>query len=78
MSPGQQLLNEEYQKRKQRNENFSLRSFAKWLDISPAQLSQMMSGKRTISLKSAKKLSQKLGLSPFEKKSFINYRRPFS
>ena len=71
MNPGQKLLKEEFQKRREKNQNFSLRSFARWLGTSPAQLSQMMSGKRPISAKSIKKFSQKLELSPFEKKELL-------
>ena len=66
-----ELLTSEFNKRKQRNPNFSLRSFAKWLDISPAQLSQMMTGKRPFTIKSLKKISGRLGLSPSEEKSLF-------
>ncbi|OFZ29327.1 MAG: hypothetical protein A2622_07885 [Bdellovibrionales bacterium RIFCSPHIGHO2_01_FULL_40_29] len=44
-----------------------MRSFAKWLSVSPAQLSQMMTGKRPITLKSMRKISERLGLSPHER-----------
>lgn len=71
MNLGQKLLKEEFQKRREKNHNFSLRSFARWLGTSPAQLSQMMSGKRPVSAKSIKKFSQKLELSPFEKKELL-------
>jgi len=69
MQSAQELLQSEFSKRKERNPNFSLRSFAKWLGISPAQLSQMMTGKRAITLKLMKKISDRLGLSPSEKKA---------
>lgn len=72
MQSPQQLLNDEFKKRRSRNSNFSLRSFAKWLQISPAQLSQMMTGKRSITLKSLEKISSRLALSPSEKKSLMN------
>lgn len=72
MNLGQQFLKDEYQKRKNKNENFSLRSFARWLGTSPAQLSQMMSGKRPVSVKSIQKFSQKLELSPFEKTKWLS------
>lgn len=67
-----ELLIQEFDKRRARNPNFSLRAFAKWLKFSPAQLSQMMSGKRPVTLNSAKKISERLGLSPAENKAFIN------
>ena len=67
-----EMLNSEFNKRKGRNPNFSLRSFAKWLKISPAQLSQMMTSKRPITINSAQKIGDRLGLSPIEKKALIN------
>lgn len=67
MQNAQELLIAELNKRKGINPNFSMRSFAKWLGVSPAQLSQMMAGKRTITLKSMKKISERLGLSPHER-----------
>ena len=66
-----EFLNFEYQKRKQRNPNYSLRSFAKWLSISPAQLSQMLSGKRTITLKTLKKINDRLALSPQDNRELM-------
>lgn len=79
MQNPQELLNQEFLNRRNKNPNFSLRSFAKWLQISPAQLSQMMTGKRTITLKSLKKISDRLALSPVEKKklmeSFLNEKK---
>jgi plasmid maintenance system antidote protein VapI len=65
------FLNSEYRKRKDRNPNFSLRSFAKWLDVSPAQLSQMMAGKRNITFRTLKKINDRLGLSPVNSQELI-------
>lgn len=67
MQNAQKLLITELNKRKEINPNFSMRSFAKWLGVSPAQLSQMMAGKRPITLKSMRKISERLGLSPHER-----------
>jgi len=72
MSNARELLQHEFQKRKGRNPNFSLRAFARWLGLSPAQLSQMMTGKRPVTLKSMKKIGARLGLSPSEKKTFLS------
>lgn len=72
MQTPQELLTSEFDKRKKRNANFSLRSFAKWLGISPAQLSQMMTGKRPITLNTLKKITDRLGLSPLEKKNLLH------
>jgi uncharacterized protein (TIGR02147 family) len=66
-------LKEEYLKRRKRNPDFSLRSFAKWLRISPAQLSQILSGKRPLTQKTAAQLSERLGFSPKEKLEFLSY-----
>lgn len=67
----QNILLLEFEKRKKRNNNFSLRSFARYLGFSPAQLSQMMSGKRPITLNMAKKIIEKLDYSPHEKQQFL-------
>lgn len=69
MQNTQELLITELNRRKSINPNFSMRSFAKWLGVSPAQLSQMITGKRPITLKSMKKISDRLGLSPNERNS---------
>ncbi len=61
-----EILRIELLKRQKINPLFSMRSFAKWLNLSPAQLSQIMSGKRPLTIKTFKKISQKLILSPLE------------
>ena len=68
MQTPQELLTTEYAKRKERNPNFSIRAFARFLEVSPAQLSQMMTGKRSITVKSIQKISARLNLSPSEKR----------
>jgi transcriptional regulator with XRE-family HTH domain len=72
MQKAQEFICQEYALRKKRNPNFSLRAFARWLDISPGQLSQMMTGKRTITPETLKKIGQRLGLSPAEKKLLMS------
>lgn len=72
MQSPREFLKQEYVRRRAQNPNFSLRSFAKWLKISPSQLSQMLSGKRKITLKILKKMSGKLSLSPIEKKQLLS------
>lgn len=71
MQTPQDFINSEYQKRKERNPNYSLRSFARWLSVSPAQLSQMMTGKRSITLKTMKKINDRLGLSPASSQDLV-------
>lgn len=62
------LLQEELQRRKDKNPAYSLRAFAKSLSMSPAQLSQLVSGKRPLTLKTFEKVARELMLSPIEKK----------
>ncbi|HXH31579.1 MAG TPA: TIGR02147 family protein [Bacteriovoracaceae bacterium] len=57
------LLQEELVTRCRKNPRYSLRSFAKTLDVSPAALSDMINGKRTITKRSVEKLGLLLGLS---------------
>ncbi len=66
-----QILKGELEKRQKNNSAYSLRSFAKFLEISPAALSQLMSGKRGISVKRLSKIIEKLSLPPSELKSLI-------
>lgn len=54
-------LNEELARRCSANENYSLRSFARNLDIDSSYLSKLTRGKRTISKKLAHKILEKLG-----------------
>jgi uncharacterized protein (TIGR02147 family) len=72
MRSAHEFLNHEFQRRKEKNPNFSLRAFAKWLNISPAQLSQMLAGKRPVTLNSLKKIVVRVGLSPGETKTLMN------
>ncbi len=71
MTESQKFLRNEFESRRKRNPSFSLRAFARWLEVSPAQLSQMITGKRTVSRRTLNKVSSKLGLSPSEKKRLL-------
>lgn len=73
----QEFLVSELKSRQILNPRFSLRSFAKYLAISPGQLSQLISGKRNLTPKQAQKIAERLGLTgrqvqtllaPFDKK----------
>ena len=64
MSAIAQLLKKELEKRQKNNPAYSLRAFANFLEMSPAALSQVMSGKRGISVKRLEKITETLGLSP--------------
>lgn len=58
-----EILNKELTKRIHRNPAYSLRAFAKQLEVSPSALSAMMSGKRPITKRSIELLGIRLGLS---------------
>ncbi len=63
------LLKKELDSRKSRNPNYSLRSFARSLDISPSRLSEILSGQR-MSMKTANKIATKLKLNENAKAEF--------
>jgi uncharacterized protein (TIGR02147 family) len=65
------LLANEFAKRKQRNVQYSLRAFARDLDIPPGRLSEIFSQKRALTLGIAEKISLRLVLSPTEKKKLL-------
>lgn len=65
------LMKAEFSERQKKNPAFSLRAYSRWLGLSPAQVSQIMSGKRSLTVKSLNKISDKLGLSPYEQKKFL-------
>ena len=69
-------LQKEYAARRARNPEFSVRAFARWLGISPAQLSQVLSEKRPLTLKMASKIAERLGFSPEERGRFLSESSP--
>ncbi len=62
----------EYLRRRQKNQSYSLRAFSKYLDISPATVSHLLSGKRVPSAKFATNLLAQLEVSPKEKKIILS------
>ena len=66
------ILLDELAKRKLKNPAYSLRGFARDLNINPASLSQFFNGKRTLSRRSLIKVADSLSLSPEEKRAFIS------
>lgn len=62
----------ELEDRKQRRPQYSLRSFAKFLDISPAHLSKVLSGQKNLSKKMANKIAERLSLNPMETREFVS------
>jgi len=71
-----EILLSELTARKQSNAKFSLRAFARGLEVSPSQLSGIISGKRNLTRRQAGKLVEKLALSPGEKRSFLTSAFP--
>lgn len=65
-------LQREYVSRRQKNPAYSIRSFSSYLQVSPATVSHLLSGKRTPSVKFAEKLFQKLNIAPNERKLVLS------
>jgi uncharacterized protein (TIGR02147 family) len=53
------------------NPSYSLRAYANFLGVHSSTLSQVLSGKRSLPLKSAKEVSEKLNLGPKDKTLFL-------
>ncbi|MGZ3748910.1 MAG: TIGR02147 family protein [Pseudobdellovibrionaceae bacterium] len=66
------FLGDELASRCERNPNYSLRSFAKSLDISPSALSALLKGKRPFTHKMKMKLGLKMGLELKEIENLIS------
>jgi uncharacterized protein (TIGR02147 family) len=62
-----QWLLGEWEERKRKNPGFSLRAFAGRLGVSPASLSQILSGKRRLTPEMADRVATRLGLPPDER-----------
>jgi plasmid maintenance system antidote protein VapI len=68
--PGQ-IIYKILMRKKQLNKKFSLRALAQKLDLSPGNLSQVISGKRGLSEKKAQEICKTLDLSKEEKAAFL-------
>ncbi len=64
-------LQEELARRCEKNSRYSLRAFAKALGFEPTVVSQIISGKRVPSLKTAERLVEALSLTPIEQEHFL-------
>lgn len=71
----QSILRNELSNRKRKNNAYSLRSFARDLQISQSFLTQVLSQKRKLSDDKAILISEKLKLRPTQKKIFVNLVR---
>lgn len=65
------FLNEELAKRTQANSRFSMRAFARQLKLAPGEFSEILRGKRPLTLKTALKIARGLNLSPAEAQKLI-------
>lgn len=71
-----EFLNSELIKRTKKNGAFSQRAFAKMLGLSPGELSEILNGKRKLSVKKALQIAENLSLNPEETLAFINLTKP--
>ncbi len=65
------VIKSEFAKRRMRNGHYSIRSFARDLNIAYSRVNEVMNGKRGLSRKNAHKIARKLGLNEEEKKIFV-------
>ncbi len=70
------FLVQELSVRKAKNPQFSLRSFARVLNMSPAQLSLLINGKRNLTSKQASKIIDKLNLTKNEAVNLLSDTAP--
>ena len=66
------VLRLEFCRRKSRNQRYSVRSYARDLRISPGALSQILAGKRPLTVKKAKAIADVLPLPPKERELLIS------
>lgn len=69
-------LQDEFEKRCNKNKHYSLRSFSKSLDVEPSFLSKLLRGQRRFTDKSIVRFGSKLGLSPEEIQPFLENESP--
>lgn len=67
-----EFLRDQLDERCSRNARYSLRAFARDLGLSPARLSELLSGKQGLSLAWAKRISRRLDLSERETERFCD------
>lgn len=66
-----EMLLREFAKRKETNPRYSLRAFARFLDMSSATLSRVLANRQEISLSASKKIIKKLNFSEHESLVFV-------
>ena len=67
----QRLLKKELSERSAQNKGYSMRAFARDLEIEPAQLSRVLKGKQNISVQAAQSVARKLFDSKKEQELFV-------
>lgn len=67
-----EILQNIFSERKARNSRYSLRSFARDLELAPGTLSAILNGKRALTKEKAKELSNALKLPKSEETHFLN------
>jgi uncharacterized protein (TIGR02147 family) len=72
MDSAQKFLAQEYARRRQVNSRYSQRAFARQVGLSPGELSEILSGKRKLSLKSALRIAKSMGLTSTETKHLVH------
>ncbi len=65
-------LQREYLNRRKKNQNYSIRAFARYLKLDPSTVSQLLSGKRQPSKKFAQSVFAQLGISPKDRETLIS------
>lgn len=66
-----EILQQEFESRIRRNTSYSLRAFARDLEVSPSKLSEALNGHRGFSTETAQKVAKRLKLSAAESAYFI-------
>jgi hypothetical protein len=59
-----QLLRAELQRRQERNRRYSLRAFARQLDVDPSSLAKILGGKRALGPRAIRMLGARIGMEP--------------
>lgn len=72
----QEFLSGEFSRRMRTNPRYSLRAFARHLNLSPGELSEILRSKRPLSHKSALKVAESLGLNALETSQLLNLVSP--
>jgi transcriptional regulator with XRE-family HTH domain len=67
-----ELLAQEFLRRRNKNQSYSLRGFARDLKLSPAALSEVLNRKRELSKKNLLKICERLGLSPSQRVALLS------